>query len=222
MAETDAPGVQTMTLSEFARRREIDAELLKLLARGGHISTIPTRNGSHRFPVDSPLTAELAEEKGRAVYNELLETAGQLVIKARHRMTRVLEEIEEQLNHVHNVVTLGPGLEHATDSLLGRDDHGSHLLMTLYELTSWHEVLYGIDEMHRFHAQRHPDADKPHGTAATRSPAPWSNPAWWEGQTTALADELPDGVDDLSPEARRTVLDLLRVLVVAESGGTAR
>ncbi|MEX5237899.1 hypothetical protein [Kocuria arenosa] len=39
---------------------------------------------------------------------------------------------------------------------------------------------------------------------------------------TPLADELPDGVDDLSPEARRTVLDLLRVLVVAETGNEPR
>ncbi|NVC23363.1 hypothetical protein E7Z53_07890 [Kocuria salina] len=37
-----------------------------------------------------------------------------------------------------------------------------------------------------------------------------------------LADELPDGVNNLSPKARQAVIDLLRVLVAAEeSGGDA-
>lgn len=33
-----------------------------------------------------------------------------------------------------------------------------------------------------------------------------------------LADELPDGVDNLSPRARKAVIELLRVLVAAEQG----
>lgn len=222
MAETGAPEFATLTLGEFARNRDIDTELLKLLVSGGHISTIPTRGGHHRFPVDSPLTAELAEEKGRAAYNKLLEKVGQLVIKARFRMTRLLEEVEEQLNHLHDVIPLGPGLEHATENLLGRDDHGSDLIATIYELISWNQVLHGIDEMRRFQAKHHANTGAMQSAAATQEAAPLSTPSWWEEQPTPLAEELPDGVDDLSPEARRTVLDLLRVLVVAEAGGRGR
>lgn len=33
-----------------------------------------------------------------------------------------------------------------------------------------------------------------------------------------LADELPDGVDNLSPRARKAVIEMLRVLVAAEQG----
>ncbi|MGQ1798078.1 hypothetical protein ACT4S5_13210 [Kocuria oceani] len=226
MAETGAPDVQTMTLSEFARKRDIDSELLKLLARGGHISAIPTRNGFYRMPVDSPLTAEHAETKGREIYNDQLEAVGRLLMKAQSRMRRLLDEIEQQQVHLDDVIPLGPGLANASETFLGRDEQSKEAMFALYQLDAWNSVLRSIDEMNRFHAQRQAESERLGSSSVSpqqqlEHAQELASPQWGE-RPTPLADELPDGVDDLSPEARRTVLDLLRVLVVAESGGTAR
>lgn len=59
-------------------------------------------------------------------------------------------------------------------------------------------------------------SDRPGGADARRLPEEIEEPP------TPLAEEPPDGVGGLSPGARRTVLDLWRVLVVAEAGGTTR
>ncbi|MEX5236024.1 hypothetical protein [Kocuria arenosa] len=222
MAETGMTEVETMTLSEFSRKRDIDYELLKLLARGDHISAIPTRNGFHRMPVDSPLTAEQAEAKGREVYNDQLETVGQLVMKTQARMSRLLEEIEQQQVHLNDVIPLGPGLANASETLLGRNGHDTETMFALYQLDAWNGVLRSVDEMNRFHSKHQRESERPRNPAVPPEHDLRSAAARWVEDATPLAYELPDGVDNLSPEARRTVLDLLRVLVVAESGGRPR
>ncbi|MFF0990488.1 hypothetical protein [Kocuria nitroreducens] len=75
---------------------------------------------------------------------------------------------------------------------------------------------------HRFPAKPQADAVAFHSPSVPSEHTPRSNPSWWGEPPTPQADELPDGVDDLSPEARRTLLDLLRALVVTESGGGPR
>lgn len=151
-----------------------------------------------------------------------VETIGKLVMKTQSRMRRLLDEIEEQQTHLHDVIPLGPGLANATENLLGCDGHSSDKIVAIYGLVSWSRVLGSIDEMHRLYTKQQDGAETARGTAVTPKSASRSAPSWWDEQPTPLADELPEGVDDLSPEARRTVLDLLRVLVVAETGSGPR
>lgn len=218
MAETAESGIETLTLGEFARKRGIDYELLRLLTDGGHIAAIPTRNGSHRLPADSPLTSELAEEKGRAAYDDLLETVGRLVMKTQSQMRRLLSEIEEQQDHLDDVIPLGPGLANADEHIRGRDQRSLDTMFAVHQLIAWNRVLCSIDDMHRFHERRQANAEKIRRPSTAPVAAPQPTLSDWGERPTPLADELPDGVDDLSPEARRSVIDLLRVLVVAESG----
>lgn len=179
-----------------------------------------------RLPAEHPLTAEQVEEKGRVADNEALEAAGRQVMKIRSRMRRLLAELEDQQNSIHEIVPWGPGLLSVIDRAFGRSDEKWNLVQAVHDLVAWKEVLSNIDDRHR--AQEHAGAD---AEMFRNSSIPWDSQiaighrstgprARMERRVppTPLADELPDGVDDLSPEARRTVLDLLRVLVVAETG----
>lgn len=169
MAETGTPEVETITLGELACKRRIDSALLKLLASGGHIPAISTGNGHHRFPVDFPLTVEEAESKGRAAYDELLESTGRLVMKSQSQLRRLLEDIEDQQRHQNDVVPLGPGLKSMADDLFGRDEHRQDLALAVHELVTWNEVLGNIDAIHRTHAEIEADREM-----FERTVVPWN------------------------------------------------
>ncbi|MFF0945493.1 hypothetical protein ACFYE2_14880 [Kocuria sp. CPCC 205300] len=116
---------------------------------------------------------------------------------------------------------MGPGLLSVIDRAFGRNSDRWDLEQAVHDLTAWNEVLGKIDDLHRAHADLDADAEMLEHSATSswdghfalmhRStrPSARNEPGT---QITPLADELPDGVDDLSREARRTVLDLLRVL----------
>ncbi|MFI7744353.1 hypothetical protein [Kocuria rhizosphaericola] len=128
-----------------------------------------------------------------------VETIGRLVMKTRSRMRRLPDEIEEQRIHLHDVIPLGPGLANATENLLGRDGHSSDKSVAIYGLVSWNRMLGSIDEMHRFHAKQQTDSGKPRIPPAPRGTTSRSTLFGWDDRPTPLADELPDGVDGLSP-----------------------
>lgn len=224
MAETNETEVETLTLGEFAKRRGIDSALLRLLADGGHVETVSKRRGTHRFSAASHLTVEEAEQKGRVAYNGILETVGRLVMKTQSRMRRLLEEIEEQQEYLNDILPLGPGLSGLAEGLLGSDKQERDMLIAVGQLISWNRVLGNLDEIRRLHASFDADAEMgAHTTLPLEDQWEISGrPARTRRRPTPLADELPDGVDELSPEARRTVLDLLRVLVAAETGSGPR
>lgn len=228
MSEETPPWDECIKLSDFARQRNIDSALLRLLAEGGHIPTVTARRGSYRFPPDCELTAQEAEAKGRATYDAMIEEAGRQVQKVQKRMSRLLQELEQQQEHLDEVVPLGPGLLSVVDRAFGRNSDRWGLEQAVHDLRAWNEVLGNIDDLHRTHADLDADAEILEHSATPSWEGPFAlmhrstRPSARKErrtQVTPLADELPDGVDELSPEARRTVLDLLRVLVVAETGG---
>ncbi|GAA1747075.1 hypothetical protein [Kocuria aegyptia] len=226
MAETGAPEVETLTLGEFSRTRGIDSALLRLLAEGGHITSITKRSNSYRFPANHPLTAAEATAKGRHAYDETLEAVGRFAMKTQSRMRRLLAEIEDQQDHLDDVIPLGPGLQSAVEDLRGHDQVSRETIIAVYELIAWNRVVCNVAEARRIHAETDGDAEMVEQyTVPLRDQMDISRRPPHNGpreRPTSLADELPDGVDDLSPMARRTVLDLLRVLVVAETGNEPR
>lgn len=99
-----------------------------------------------------------------------------------------------------------------------------HCIDAVHELVAWNDVLGHRDEIHRTHAAIEAHEEMFAHTmlpvdrqleiiSAASDDEPRRHP-------TPLAEELPDGVDNFASEARRSVLDLLRVLVVAETGAS--